>query len=98
MRKPSVLLALLVFLFSASASAQRSTGTIRGTVRDATQAVLPGATVTVTNQDTGLTRGTVTNSAGAYTAAELPVGRYTVSAELQGFNTSTRTDVIPRVQ
>src|SRR5437660_3184242 len=97
MRKPSVLFAVFVLLFSASTSAQRSTGTIRGTVRDATQAVLPGATVTVTNQDTGLVRVTVTNSAGAYTAAELPVGRYKVSAELQGFKTATRTDVLLRV-
>ena len=74
MRKSSVLLAILIVLCAASAFAQTSTGSIRGTVTDATQAVLPGATVTVTNEDTGLIRATVTNSAGVYSVPALPVG------------------------
>src|SRR4051812_29577840 len=97
MRKRSVGFALVALLLSASAYAQRTSATVRGTVRDSTQAVLPGATVTVVNQDTGLTRATVTNSVGAYVASELPIGRYKITAELQGFKTATRTDVILRV-
>ena len=59
--------------------------------------MLPGATVTGTNEDTGLVRTTVTNASGVYSIPELPVGRYKVSAELQGFKTATRTDVLLRV-
>ena len=97
MRKQSLLLAIFALLMSAPAYAQRTTATVRGTVRDSTQAVLPGATVTVTNTDTGLTRATVTNSVGAYVVPELPVGRYKITAELQGFKTASRTDVSLRV-
>src|SRR3982751_1859233 len=73
--------------------AQRTTATIRGTVTDQSKAVVPGASVTATGQDTGLTRTVVTDRDGAYTFTELPVGRYRVQVELQGFKTSTRTDI-----
>src|SRR5207248_2870404 len=66
-------------------------------VKDATEAVLPGTTITATNEDTGLMRTTVTNGAGAYTISDLPVGRYRLSAELQGFKTATRTGIQLRV-
>ena len=89
-------LVALIFL-AAPADAQRSTGGIRGTVRDATQSVLPGATVTISNEDTGLVRTVVTNSAGVYSVPELPVGRYKVAAELQGFKLAARTGVVLRV-
>jgi hypothetical protein len=96
MRKPFLVL-FVSLVFAAPVLAQRSTGSIRGTVRDATQAVLPGATVTVINEDTGFTRTVVTNSAGVYSLPELPVGRYKVTAELQGFKSGSRTGVILRV-
>lgn len=79
------------------ASAQRSTATLRGTVRDSSQAVVPGATVTATNQETGLSRTTVTNTEGLYSLPDLPVGRYTVGAELTGFKAASRTGVQLRV-
>src|SRR5213593_3020817 len=97
MRKPSVFVALFIVLLATPAWAQRTTGAIRGTVRDATQAVLPGATVTVVNEDTGLTRTVVTNSDGAYSLSELPVGRYKVTAELPGSKSASRTNVVLRV-
>ncbi|MGH9328981.1 MAG: carboxypeptidase-like regulatory domain-containing protein, partial [Vicinamibacterales bacterium] len=96
MRKSCLFLASLLLL-AGPALAQRSNATIRGTVTDSTQAVLPGATVTAENQDTGLTRSTVTNSAGAYSLSDLPIGRYTVGAELQGFKKASRTGVLLRV-
>ena len=62
MRKVVLAAALgLVLLLPATLFAQRTTASIRGTVRDATQAVLPGVTVTATNEDTGLVRSVVTN-------------------------------------
>jgi hypothetical protein len=76
---------------------QRTTATVRGTVRDSTQAVLPGVTVTATNEDTGLVRAVQTNEAGAYSAADLPIGRYKVEAEIQGFKKASRTNVVLRV-
>jgi outer membrane receptor protein involved in Fe transport len=71
----------------AAAQAQAANGNIEGSVRDSTNAPLPGVTVTVTNMDTGLTRTSLTNDEGVYRAVLLPLGRYRVKAELQGFKT-----------
>ncbi|HEX5475254.1 MAG TPA: carboxypeptidase regulatory-like domain-containing protein [Vicinamibacterales bacterium] len=97
MVKRSLLLFALLALTAAPAVAQRTTATLRGTVTDPTHAIVPGATVTITNHDTGLTRTMPTNEAGVYSFSELPVGRYTVTVELQGFKTATRTDIVLNV-
>ncbi len=78
---------LLVMPHAAAAQAQAANGNIEGTVRDSSGAALPGVTVTITNMDTGTTRSAVTNEAGVYRAPLLPLGRYRVTAELQGFKT-----------
>lgn len=88
---------LLAMLLAAPAFAQRTAASIRGTVTDSTGGVLPGATVTVTNEDTGLARTTVTNGEGVYAVSQLPVGRYKVDAELSGFKTASRTGILLRV-
>jgi len=75
------------------AFAQRTTASLRGTITDTSRALVPGATVTVTNAETGLTRVTTTNGDGVYTVSELPVGRYSVAVTLQGFKTATRTAI-----
>jgi hypothetical protein len=83
--------ALPVFLLSlilaapAFAQSQAANGSIEGTVVDASGGVLPGVTVTVTNTDTGAVRAVVTNESGLYRAPLLPLGKYNVTAELQGF-------------
>ena len=77
----------LVSPHTAAAQAQAANGNIEGTVRDSSSASLPGVMVTVTNMDTGTTRSVVTNETGVYRAPLLPLGRYKVSAELQGFKT-----------
>jgi hypothetical protein len=77
----------LVAPYAAWAQAQAANGNIEGTARDTSGAPLPGVTVTVTNMDTGTTRSVVTNESGGYRAPLLPLGRYRVSAELQGFKT-----------
>jgi hypothetical protein len=65
--------------------AQSERGTITGTVRDATGAVVPGATVRVTNVATNVTLDTTSNLSGDYTVPGVPVGSYNVRVEKQGF-------------
>jgi hypothetical protein len=65
-------------------------GTITGDVKDASGAIIPGATVTATNSSTNATREMQSNEAGAYTFAALPPGPYVVRVELQGFRTVTQ--------
>ena len=73
-------LTLLVFVFGVQlALPQVNTATISGTVRDESGAVLPGASVTVQNQDTGISRALTTNETGRYTAPALGLGNYQVS-------------------
>lgn len=72
------------------ALAQTVTGEIRGTIRDSSGAVLPGVTVTATNTQTGLKRTETTSSTGTYVFASLPIGTYTMTAELEGFRKAER--------
>ncbi len=99
MKRPHSLLlvGVLLILNAGPALAQRTTATLRGTITDATESILPGVTVTVTNIETGLVRTTVSNASGIYFVAELPIGRYNVSAELTGFKVASRTGVTLRV-
>ena len=80
-----ILCALFVWFAAAAASAQTNTGQISGTIRDASGGVLPGVTVIVTNVNTGRARPEVTAANGFYVAANLAVGTYSVTAELEGF-------------
>ena len=66
------------------------TAAVNGVVTDSSQAVVAGATVTITNLETGLRRDTRTNDSGAYSLTLLPVGRYKVEASLAGFSPQTR--------
>src|SRR5262249_46810197 len=76
------------------AAQSQSTATIRGRVLDQTGASAPGATVTVTNTQTGAIRETPTDTAGFYAVAALPItGTYKVTIALQGFATKTVDDV-----
>jgi hypothetical protein len=82
---------IAVLVGSAPAAwAQLPTATILGVVRDADAAVIPGATLTATNADTGLSRTTQSGADGSYRFAALPVGRWQVRAELDGFRTALR--------
>jgi len=79
-----VLVLLLAFPVVALADITRFD--LAGTVKDSTGAVVPGATVTLRNLDTGFTRSTVTDAAGRYSFnAVPPAGKWTLTAELQGF-------------
>ncbi|MGH9581013.1 MAG: carboxypeptidase regulatory-like domain-containing protein, partial [Terriglobales bacterium] len=81
---PTLLLVSIALLMSMTAVAQ-TTGTLRGTVKDPTDAVVPGATLTATQQETRVTRVATTDNAGAYVFPVLPVGSYTVDVEASGF-------------
>jgi hypothetical protein len=78
-------LAVLGFVVAPSARAQTTTGRISGTVSDASGAVLPGVTVTVTEATTAFTKSGVTDSRGGYVFVDMPRGTYNVAAELTGF-------------
>ena len=88
-----VVCAALTILSATPTLAQTSPGRISGTVRDANGVALPGATITVINQETGTTARVVTSLAtGAYEAANLQPGLYTVSADLMGFRKVIQRD------
>ncbi len=59
---------------------------ISGTVTDASGSALPNTTVTILNQDTGLTRSTKSNATGHYVFPDLPTGKYRVTGQLPGFS------------
>jgi Carboxypeptidase regulatory-like domain/TonB dependent receptor-like, beta-barrel len=87
------LLMLLGVAPAARAQSQATNGSIEGTIVDASGALLPGVTVTVTNIDTGIDRVVMTNDKGLFRAPLLPLGTYKVAAELQGFKRFEKTGV-----
>ena len=93
MKRVLGLLIAASLLLPASLAAQAVTGTILGTITDTSGAVMPGATVTLKNLGTGLTRTLTTDASGEYTAPSLPTGKYSVTAELTGFKTVSVPDV-----
>jgi hypothetical protein len=89
-----VLTAFFVAFAGVSAGAQTSgAGTINGTVMDPNQAVIPGAQVTVTNTDTGVTHAYTTNGAGLYNAPFLLPGHYQVDASAANFGKIQEKDI-----
>src|SRR5438093_1854226 len=88
-----VAVALLAWLSPRPAAAQAVSGTIFGTVYDSSGAALPGATVTLANTATGLTRSVVSDPKGEYTAPSLPTGTYSVTAEMSGFKKTSMSNV-----
>lgn len=80
--------AMLGLLLPATAYAQFETATVLGTVRDSGGAVLPGVTVTLKNNATGIAANAQTDENGAYQFLNVKIGGYKVSAEKQGFSTA----------
>ena len=81
------------FLMAGAGLAQTINGTVQGYISDVAGDPIPGATVTATNQDTGINRAVITDANGYYSAKALQVGAYTVSAELAGMQTTQQTDI-----
>src|ERR1041384_8435038 len=95
--KRSILAVVLLFISVLAAFAQTGTSNITGTVRGANVAVVPGATVTAKNEATGVASTQTTTDAGLFAFSSLPVGKYTISVEKQGFKTLQKTGNILEV-
>jgi hypothetical protein len=92
-------LILVGFLFSLMvATAFGQSAQVTGRVSDSSGAVVPGAAVTITNQKTGLTRDSATNSEGNYTVPLLPPGEYRLGVKKDGFKPVVRPDIILNVE
>ena len=89
------ILALAVMLLSSAAFGQVdvSTATLKGTVFDSTAAAVPGATVTVTNTDRGITKIVTTNADGTFQIPLLPPGVYRIEVVLEGFEKAVASQV-----
>jgi hypothetical protein len=84
----------LLFLSCSAMFAQFDTGQISGFVRDPSQGVISGASVTVTNQGNGNQRTITTNQTGFYVVPNLQVGTYSVAAEMPGFKRTLQPNVV----
>ena len=90
-RSKSSIVARIISLAHAQSTAIN--GAIEGVAKDTTGAVLPGVTIQVTNLDTGARRSLTSGADGGFRALLLPLGSYTVRAEMQGFKAAERTGV-----
>jgi hypothetical protein len=87
---------LMIGLWAGDAAAQ-ATAQLSGRVTDESGAVLPGATVTVTQTDTGFTRTDVTDATGTYVMPNLPTGPYRLEVSLSGFRSHIQTGIVLQV-
>src|SRR5258708_30033513 len=76
----------LLLLLAGSASAQVSTASVNGVIRDPKGSVIPGASIVLSSVDTSVERTSVSNGSGEYVFLNITPGRYTLSASDQGFN------------
>src|SRR5579859_1182892 len=94
----SAWLALIALLLTPISNVwAQENATITGTVTDSSGAVVPNAPISLTNQATGQTRQTVSNSAGAYNFANVGVGNFTLTASVSGFQKFVKTDIVVNV-
>jgi hypothetical protein len=85
--------AVIMSALSPYSIAQTVTGTLQGTVTDVNGAVIPNATITIRGVETGLERTLQTNEEGFYITANVPLGKYKVTATSSGFGTAVREGV-----
>src|ERR1043166_2596996 len=91
--KVFVLRFICCFFVTAESFGQTVNGSISGVVQDPTKALIPGVSVTMTNQATGVTATQLTNESGIYSFASAPPGTYKLTAELSGFKTSVANEL-----
>ena len=98
--KLSSILALLLFALALPMQAfgQVDQGSISGAVKDTSGGTIAGASVTLTNQDTGVTQVTTTNSLGEYIFTPIKIGTYSITAEFKGFQKVQQKNVTVDVQ
>ncbi|REK41191.1 MAG: hypothetical protein DWQ47_13010 [Acidobacteria bacterium] len=94
-----ITLAAAILVFAAGAFGQATdNGTLEGTVYDPQAAVVPNATVTVTNKSTGLTGKSSTDQQGRWKITTLPIGIYEITAEIDGFDRAISEGVVEAAQ
>jgi Carboxypeptidase regulatory-like domain len=94
LKRKALLAAVICSVFSlCPLSYGQANGSLSGTVADKTGSVITGAAVTITSQETGLTRETKTDDSGHYLVPVLPVAHFTIRVESQGFKTSVQKDI-----
>jgi hypothetical protein len=91
------LLTIGVLLTACHAFAQFGTAEVLGTIRDKSDQVLPAATVTLLNQDTGIRADTKSDETGNYAFSNVRIGLYTISSEAPGFAKAQTKDVVLNV-
>ena len=84
----------VILALSLPSLAQIQNGQFTGVVMDPSSAVIAGATIIINNMGTGLRLTTISNDSGLYTAREVPIGSYKITAEARGFKTVIKTDII----
>ena len=89
-----VFVVLLAVFFTLPAWSQVDTGSITGTVTDASGAVLSGAKVSLTNEATGASLSTTTGADGVYNFSPVRIGNYKLEASSTGFKTGVQTHVV----
>ncbi len=89
-----LLMAYLCLAAQGSAQSSSTTGTVRGVVEDPQGAVLPNATVTITNPATGAVRNATTKADGSYQVPQLNPGTYRIEVNVSGFDKLTAKDVV----
>lgn len=90
----NLLIVFGVLLFASQASGQVTSGTIFGTVKDQSGAVVASSTVAVNDAATGVSRTVSTNDSGGFVVANLPPGTYTVTVSATGFKKVEKTGVV----
>jgi hypothetical protein len=88
-----LLLCLSILVFAGTTFAQGGNGAVGGTVQDASKALIPGVTITLTNTGTGVSSSQVSNESGVYNFAAVPAGSYSITASLPGFKTSVTSGI-----
>ena len=90
----TVALTASIWLLPTQAAGQAIYGSLTGTITDTSSAAVPGATVAIKNEDTGLELTGTTDSSGTYTIRNITGGTYTLKASLQGFKEFVQTGVL----
>ena len=85
---------VLLALFCSAAAGQVNTASVTGTVTDPTGAAIPNAKVGTTNEATNVTNSAITNSAGRFTLAFMPIGTYSFRATANGFQSETKDGIL----
>src|SRR5579872_5133226 len=91
--RPYLLAAILAAFISVGAWSQTQLATVFGAITDPSGAVVPGVSVTIVSQFTGLKRSALTDTAGEYRFAGLPTGNYSLRLEKTGFQSQVREEV-----